>query len=616
MSRTPHIILANGASKPKNANKVLRLHYLENQPGQRIRISLPKFVRNISHVPLRILDLLEIASYVFAADRLISRGNKDQVEFQSWSREIDFYFRVRDYDFWSQQKVKDVLAQVLEFMTGDAKYTFSFEPGHTTPPTNLFDSPNVYIDDESGLEVTLFSGGLDSLCGAIELLESKASKVILVSHQSQSGTTKTQKALFKAIQAKYPSRVKHYSFECTLRNIRAREETQRTRSFLYTSIAYAIATAYGKRCLTVYENGITSLNLQRREDLMNARASRTTHPQTIWKMATLLSMIEEKNVKIKMPYLFLTKSDVIRKLCLYFPELISSTVSCSRTFQVEGEASHCGRCFQCIDRRFAAQSANAEKHDHRGLYTHDIITNDIGDYEAKTTAVDYIRQAISFADSSVDKFENEYLRDLAEILDYLPGKGSDSEKITKIWDLLKRHGTQVKLAINRMRIIYDDISRPIAPNSILGIVSEREYLKPEVKRLADNIAEIINASLGDMFAREKPRDEPDLNEKLGSLLRSHNPNLQSEHPTVSFACANVKPDHLDPRNNIIVEAKYIRDGTSPSKATEGIAADLTKYPEQAFIIFCVYDPIHRIRNDENFRSDIEAKGRNMVIIVR
>ena len=46
----------------------------------------------------------------------------------------------------------------------------------------------------------------------------------------------TQDGLVKALQGKYPGRVHHYRFRTNLRRIRAKEETQRTRSFLYGSI--------------------------------------------------------------------------------------------------------------------------------------------------------------------------------------------------------------------------------------------------------------------------------------------------------------------------------------------------------------------------------------------
>ena len=616
--RRRHLVLANGATGPPDTTGSLRLHYIEGQPGQRLRISLPRFVQDVYHLPPRILDLLEIASYVFAADRRIFRGPKDAVEYHAWSRVIDFHIRVRDHDFWIQPTVTKALSDTLTFMTGDAEHTFHFEPGHATPPTGLFDRPGFSIDLEAtGVVVTLFSGGLDSLAGALDLLASGDYKVVLVSHQSQTKTTHTQRALVRALVEKYQGRVHPYSFECTLRDVRSREETQRTRSFLYASIAYAIASAHHQDNFSVYENGVTSINLYRREDLVNARASRTTHPQTMAKMEILLSLIGEKEFKIELPYMFKTKAEIVEKLKSHAPELISSSVSCSRTFDVEGQATHCGRCFQCIDRRIAAYSVGAEKLDHRGLYTYDIIAEPINDREARTAALDYIRQAISFSRDSVDKFQDEYLADLAQVLDYLPQNlKSDADRVDKVWTLFNQHGTHVKQALSRMRSLHDDVFGPIHKNSLLGMISEKEYLKPDPIRLAETLSAIIEPAIGEMFAKNKPKDEPDLNAKLGPLLRSHEEYIRSEHPTTSFACAQVVPDHVHPGADLLIEAKYIRDGMPPSKATEGIAADLTKYPAGTFILFVIYDPQHMIPSDQTFRADIESKGHNRVLIIR
>jgi len=612
-----HLVLANGAAGPPDTEPDLRLHYIEGQPGHLLRIGLPQFVRDVCHLPPRILDLLELASYVFAADRYISRGLKDALEYHTWARHIDFRMRVRDHDFWTQPAVTKSLSDALMFMTGDAEYTFHFEAGHSTPATSLFDRPGFSIDiDNVQVAVTLFSGGLDSLCGAIDLLSSGDQKVVLVSHQSQAGTVRTQRALVEALQSKYRDRVLHYSFTCTLRGVRAREETQRTRSFLYTSIAYAIASAYSQHSFSVYENGVTSINLPRREDLANARASRTTHPQSMAKMTSLLSLIDEREFTIHLPYMFKTKAEILQRLQSCSPDLISSTVSCSRRFDVEGHATHCGRCLQCIDRRIAAYAIGAEAQDHRGLYTYDIITEPIDDPEARTTALDYVRQAISFSQDSVDKFEDEYLAQLAQVLDYLPGGESDAEKLSRIWRLFSRHGRSVREALSRMRLVHEDVFAQIDSRSLLGMVSSREYLKPEPTRLAETIVSIIAPAIGEMFARTKPKDEPDLNEKLGALLRSHDQRIRSEHPAMSFACARVVPDHLRLERDLLIEAKYIRGGTPPSRATEGIAADLTKYPPNAFILFVVYDPQHRIPTDDTFKADIESKGRNRVLIIR
>ena len=65
------------------------------------------FVRDVSHLPSRILDLLEIAAYVFCADRLASRGRKDNVEYHSWPRLFHFVIKVRDFDFWDTHDVKE-----------------------------------------------------------------------------------------------------------------------------------------------------------------------------------------------------------------------------------------------------------------------------------------------------------------------------------------------------------------------------------------------------------------------------------------------------------------------------------------------------------------------------
>ena len=614
-----HLILASGAKGPRETKAALQLHYVEGQAGQLVRIGLPQFVRDVYHLPPRILDLLEIASYIFATDRYISRGPKDAVEYHAWARHIDFHIGVRDIDFWSRAAVTKALSDGLTFMSGDAEYTFNFEPGHSTPPTSLFDQAGFSVDlGDAEMVVTLFSGGLDSLCGALDLLNSKDHKVVLVSHQSQPGTVRTQRALVDALKAKYPGRVYHYSFPCTLRGVRAREETQRTRSFLYASIAYAIASAYGQDGFYVCENGVTSINLRRREDLANARASRTTHPQAMGKLAALLSLIGERDFTICQPYMFNTKADIVEKVQGYAPELISSSVSCTRTFDAEGEATHCGRCLQCIDRRVAVYSVGAEERDHRGLYTCDIIVDPIDEAEARTTALDYIRQAISFSHASLDKFADEYLADLAQILDYLPQELSeaDNDKVSRLWALFRQHGNNVKEALSKMRSLHEDIYEQIDPRCLLGMISSREYLRPELARLADTMADILRHAIGDMFAHNKPKDEPDLNAKLGALVRTHEKRIRSEHPTASFACARVVPDHSRVDAKLLIEAKYIRQGTPPSKATEGIAADLTKYPSEAFILFVVYDPQHMIPSDQVFCADVESKGRNRVLLVR
>ena len=99
-------------------------------------------------------------------------------------------------------------------------------------------------------------------------------------------------------------------------------------------------------------------------------------------------------------------------------------------------------------------------------------------------------------------------------------------------------------------------------------------------------------------------------------FRSHERQLKSEHPAVNFAGARVIPDHELPAADLLIEAKYIRGNTPPSRATEGMAADLTKYPQSAHILFLVYDPERAIANDTDFVGDFEGRGRCTVQLIR
>ena len=242
---TPNTFLCNGATKPSNIPqnaKVVVLSYLRDDSNRNVNLQLPRFVDDVFHLPDRILDLLEIAAYVFAADRSTSRGAKDAVEFHAWSRLMHFVIRVRDYSFWNHPKIKKKLSDVLVFMTGDREYTFEFAPGHRTPPTSLFDREEFKIEARNQVSVLLFSGGLDSLAGTLERLHSTREDIYLISHRSgQPSTKRTQNRLAEVLKQTYQKRIYHYSFECGLSQKRAEEETQRTRAFLFGSIAFALA---------------------------------------------------------------------------------------------------------------------------------------------------------------------------------------------------------------------------------------------------------------------------------------------------------------------------------------------------------------------------------------
>ncbi|MCL5265977.1 MAG: 7-cyano-7-deazaguanine synthase [Chloroflexi bacterium] len=621
---TPLVILCNGADPPSklrdtDREKLLRLEYRNSTEfEQNVTILLPDFVRDVFHLPNRVLDLLEIAAYVFLADRLMSRGRKDDLEYHKWARSLHFVIRVRDHEFWEASSVHHKLVEALRFMTGDRAYEFSFLPGHTTPRTGLFDSEGFVIEPKVNTSVTLFSGGLDSLAGIIERLEGSSDQVCLISHRSgQPGTRKTQDRLFAALRNRYPNRLVHYRFHCSLKDIRANDETQRTRAFLYASIAYAICCVLSQDRFFVYENGVAAINFLRRQDLQNARASRTAHPRTLALLEEFFSEIHGSRIKIATPFLWKTKADVFGVLSGFGREdLITSTVSCSKTFQNLGQATHCGGCFQCIDRKLAAYAAGLDDiDDGSGIYALNFIKKKIDDGETKTILVDYVRQARNFAEWNIDCFYKEKLSELAELTDYISGM-DEEEVVNSIFDLCHRHGEQVLKAIKKMREVHDHPFRELPEGSFLQLINEREHLKEPVQRLIVDISRRLQTAIPLAFKTNLPKDERDLNDKISAIVESSRHKFEREHPAVRFALAQVIPDHSLNEYNLLIESKYVRESTSPSKASEGIAADLTKYPEDSHILFIVYDPYGSIVPVEDFKGDFEKKGRCTVCVIR
>src|SRR5688572_27676018 len=114
-----HIVLCGGSILPRklkkiSSNHIQRLCINPNDNEHNINLELPHFVRAVNcHFPDRIKDLLEIAGYVYAADRMIGRGSNDSLEYHSWSRELQFIIKVRDADFWGKPEISQALSEAL-----------------------------------------------------------------------------------------------------------------------------------------------------------------------------------------------------------------------------------------------------------------------------------------------------------------------------------------------------------------------------------------------------------------------------------------------------------------------------------------------------------------------
>jgi 7-cyano-7-deazaguanine synthase in queuosine biosynthesis len=616
MTRSSHVVLCNRAlkkdipSKYRKGASVLSLAY--DMPDPTVEIGLPQFVSSVYHLPARVLDLLEIAAYIFCTDRSISRGAKDLVEYDAWGREIHYVIRVRDKSFWSRRDVSECLSRAITWATGDRNHTFTFVAGHSTQAVGLFDSAGVQFAPHPDSVIALFSGGIDSLTGVVQYLENNTGHICLVSHRSSSDVQSTQAALLAALNKRYPNRIHPYHFTVRLKGKRAAEETQRSRSFLFCAIAYSLMVALKQNKFTIYENGVTSLNFPKREGMGLARASRTTHPQTLRFYEEVLALIHERPVAIDTPYFWKTKTDVLLTLkesC--GSDLLDTTVSCTRTFENADTKTHCGGCSQCVDRRFAALAAGMFEQDHAGLYTKDFINDPIESGEARTLVVDFLGQAKDFATSSADKFIQTYLTELIAVEEHLQGV-ERIDRLTRIFELCRRHGQQVMYAAG----ILNDPTRPVKPGTVAEMINTRAYLQTPIVRLVEDVCERLARGIPLIFAHQRPTNEDDFNDKVDGLLNGWRKEFAREHPCASFARAKMVPDHLDPVHNFLVESKYLRGATTPSKVTDGLGADMFKLPPEFFKLLLVYDPDRSITNDDEFRKAFEIRGNCRVLVVR
>jgi 7-cyano-7-deazaguanine synthase in queuosine biosynthesis len=596
-------------------NEILLTYYDCDDYVTNVDIKFSKFIEDITSLPPRIVDLLEIAAYVLSADRKVYRGDRSRCNNNSWARTFHFHIPVRDFDFWSNSNISSHMATALKFMTGDRNYCFEFKQ-YIKPPILgdsqllLFSNEYVSFDDAQNTDVLLFSGGLDSLAGAIDYLTTHPDKTLcLVSHKSNTTVTRTQEKLIKHLKERYgEKRIKPYSFECHFRHLtKSTEETQRTRMFLFSAIAFAICHCYDKQEFFVYENGITSINFPKQTDIINARASRTTHPKTIALLKIFYGSFL-KGFQIVTPYMNKTKTEILKIFeQTGEQDIIASAVSCSSTRNKPATVSHCGCCSQCIDRRFAIYAAHLEDCGDN-FYAADFISN-IPDDEAKQRLYITLRFATMADMKTKDDFKNHYMDEIMDIVNNLPGSNPE-DKVDDLYNLLQRYGESIMCAINRMRNRYEDIKQEIPKNSLLDMIASRTYLKSPFLNRVREIDEHLRKTIPAMFQHEQPKSENDFNDKIQAILMSKG-KFEREYPVLQFGVTSYKADHS--QDSLLLESKYIRKNTIPSVATKGIASDITLVPNDCGLYFIVYDPERQITSDEDFIQGFENKRDNCYV---
>lgn len=388
------------------------------------------------------LDLIEIAAFVYAIDSSISRGGlMDQQMGAKWHRTFHVSLPVRNLALWLEPNLKAALEETLMFLSGD-RFTFDFTQmeAETAVPERYFD-----FGEESAWQpdsVLMFSGGLDSYAGALEEIIDRKQKVALISHFSATKIAPIQRDLQKHMAQKLgPQMLMHFPMRVQLKRGTNAEGTHRARSFLFAALGMATAIAFGLKRVSFYENGVVSLNLPPVGNVLGTRATRTTHPQTLQRFEALFSMIFDQDLHVDNPFFWRTKTDVVQTVArLGMADQIAFTRSCADVHNQTKQYAHCGRCSQCVDRRFAILAAGLAGHDPEEAYRLDLMASPRERVQDKEVALSYVRSA--FAYEAIN--ESELVAHFPAVLNAVESLGEPPDTALKrIVDLLKRHGSSV-----------------------------------------------------------------------------------------------------------------------------------------------------------------------------
>lgn len=310
------------------------------------------------------LDLVLLASTVYFADTRIARGTQSQ---DSWTREIRIVVPVSDVERWLA--AAPVLKRLLDFLSGDL-WTLNFR----VRPTQFAQAVTARPAGASHVfdMVSLFSGGLDSLIGAIDLIE-QGSTPLLISHAAEGATSDSQKACFDALRRQYEGRAfARLRFWLNLANLCvpnvAPEHTTRARSFLFFSLGALAGTGlHEKFTLRVPENGLIAVNVPLDVLRLGSLSTRTTHPFYIARWNELLETLGIVG-RIENPYWSRTKGEMIASCANQdlLRTLVPASISCSSPTKGRWKGrgiEQCGYCVPCIIRRAALEAAWGRGHD-------------------------------------------------------------------------------------------------------------------------------------------------------------------------------------------------------------------------------------------------------------
>jgi 7-cyano-7-deazaguanine synthase in queuosine biosynthesis len=302
-------------------------------------------------VPVLAMDLAQIAQAVYTVDRTKRRR-------KTWTRRLDVTARVVDVARW--RSVRAEIEHTLHIATDD-DWHVNFVSRATSAPEEL----QAALVSREISAIALFSGGLDSFAGAAHWLASNPGATLgLLSVQTSTVVKGIQSTQYGLLYREFGDRVIRLSVPLRMVDGKDAESTQRTRGFVFVSIAAAVASCAGSNQVLVFENGYGAINPRSMIHMDGAQFTKSTHPYFLKVLGETLALANVA-VNIALPYGDYTKAELVACIPQALLPGIKLTASCDSFPLRRKGVKQCGYCTSCILRQQSLRSAGLAEYDRK-----------------------------------------------------------------------------------------------------------------------------------------------------------------------------------------------------------------------------------------------------------
>lgn len=341
-----------------------------------------KLTKNLGRaLPPHLADLLEVAMATYLTDRVVGRRPLGLDEYDlGWKRKLTLEIPVRRVDRWQSPEVQGALCSYLEFLTED-DWEFIFVRRQGELLTGERQYPLFPTSLRHPVQVALFSGGLDSLAGAVSALgDSGRGSLILLSGCTNPRLGAIIETLAGDLQRLVRRDLRWLGLPLGLQQRKdqynSNERSQRTRGFLYGALGAITASLVEGREVVFYENGIGAINLPYSPRQFGTHSTRSMNPVALALLTEFLTLLLEHPISLQLPNLFATKGEVCESLQdPVLRPLINGSVTCDSYPLRHKQASQCGICTSCLLRRQSLWAAGLHEADSKDEYFCDILRN-------------------------------------------------------------------------------------------------------------------------------------------------------------------------------------------------------------------------------------------------